>query len=119
VAIATTGAKVGILGWQRSRLDLKDGICGGILSRDGSAALAFSNKWALGRSARFCEHCRKQTHSSLRLVFARQLLQMGILVVGGIRSHVEVGVAMLVAWVMASVVIIAPASKDRRANSER
>jgi hypothetical protein len=44
---------------------------------------------------------------------------MGILVVGGIRSHVEVGVAMLVAWVMASVVIIAPASKDRRANSER
>jgi hypothetical protein len=119
VAIATTGAKVGILSWQRSRLDLEDGICGGILSRDGSAALAFSDEWALGRSARFCEHCRKQTHSSLRLVFTRQLLQMGILVVGGIRSHVEVGVAMLVAWVMASVVIIAPASKDRRANSER
>jgi hypothetical protein len=65
VAIATTGAKVGIFGWQRSRLDLEDGICGGILSRDGSAALAFSNEWA----------------SSLGLVFARQLLQMGILVV--------------------------------------
>lgn len=81
MAIATTGTKVGIFGWQRSRLDLEDGICGGILSRDGSAALAFSNEWALGRSARFCECCRKQTHSSLGLVFARQLLQMGILVV--------------------------------------
>jgi hypothetical protein len=44
---------------------------------------------------------------------------MGILVVGGIRSHVEVGVAMLVAWVVASVVIIAPGSKDRRADSKR
>ena len=59
------------------------------------------------------------THSSLRLIFARQLLQMGILVVRGICGHVEVGVAMLVAWVMASVVIIAPGSKDRRADSKR
>jgi hypothetical protein len=48
MAIATTGTKVGIFGWQGSRLDLEDGICGGILRRDGSAALAFSHKWALG-----------------------------------------------------------------------
>jgi hypothetical protein len=45
---------------------------------------------------------------------------MGIFVVGGIRGHVEVGVAVLMAWVMvASVMIIAPGSKDRRADSKR
>lgn len=120
MAIATAGAKEGVFGRQRSRFDLEDGICGGILSRDGSAALAFSNEWALGRSARFGGYGRKQTHSSLGLVLARQLLQMGVLVVGRIRGHVEVGVAMLLAWVVvASVVIIAPGSKDRRADSKR
>lgn len=120
MTIATAGAEVGVFGGQRSGLDLEDGICGGILRRDGRAALAFAHQWALGRSARLGEYCRSSTHSGFGLVLARQLLQVGIVVVGGIRGHVEVGVAMLVAWVMvASVMIIAPGSKDRRADSKR
>jgi hypothetical protein len=80
----------------------------------------------LGGQRAFQNHERTLTHGSLGLIFARQLLQMGILFVGGIRRHGEVGVAMLVlmlaAWVLvvASVVmIIAPGGKDRGADSKR
>ena len=61
------------------------------------------------------------TYSGLWLVFARQLLQMSILVVGWVCGHVEVGVAVVVAWVvvMASVMIKASGRKDRGADSER
>jgi len=60
------------------------------------------------------------TYSGLWLVLARQLLQVSILVVGWVCGHVEVGVAVLVAWVvMASVMIKAPGRKDRGADSER
>ena len=80
----------------------------------------------LGGQRAFQNHRRTLTHNSLGLVLTRQLLQLGILFVRGIHSHVEVGVAvlmlMLAAWVLvvASVVmIIAPGGKDRGADSER
>lgn len=47
VAIATAGAKVGVLGGQSSCLCSVDGVCRGIFSRDGSAALALADEWAL------------------------------------------------------------------------
>jgi hypothetical protein len=47
VAIPTTGAEVGVFGGQRSRLHLVDGVCSGILRRDGGTALALANKRAL------------------------------------------------------------------------
>jgi hypothetical protein len=48
VAVTTTGTEVGVFGGQRSRLHLVHGVCGGILGRDGSTALALANKRALG-----------------------------------------------------------------------
>ena len=48
VAVAPTGSEVGVFGGQRSRLHLVDGVCGGILRRDGGAALTLANKRALG-----------------------------------------------------------------------
>jgi hypothetical protein len=43
VAIATAGAEEGVLVRQGSRLDLEDGVCIGILRRDGGTALALAH----------------------------------------------------------------------------
>jgi hypothetical protein len=48
MAITATGTEVGVFGGQRSRLHLVNRVCGGILGRDGSTALALANKRALG-----------------------------------------------------------------------
>lgn len=106
VAIAATGAKVGVFCGQGGRLDSIDGIGVGVLGGDGSAALALADKRARG----------------LGLIFAREFLQMGKLLVrgqvGGV-GHGEVrGAAVLVlVLVLASVLVVkAHGSEDRGAH---
>ena len=47
MAVAATGAEVGIFGGQGCRLDPIDGIGIGVLGRDGSTALALAHERAL------------------------------------------------------------------------
>jgi hypothetical protein len=54
VAVAATGAEVGILGRQRARLDPVDGVGIGILGGDGAAALALADERPL-RDLRGCQ----------------------------------------------------------------
>lgn len=107
VAVAATGAKVGVLCGQRGRLDSEDGVGVGILGGDGSAALAVADKRPLGRSAACTHHDGRATHGRLGLELARQLLQMGHFVVrghvGGV-GHGKGRAAVLV--VVASVLVV-------------
>jgi hypothetical protein len=43
MAVAAAGAEEGVLARQGRRLDLEDGVCIGILRRDGGTALALAH----------------------------------------------------------------------------
>ena len=121
VAIAATGAEVGVLAGQGGRLDPVDGIGVGILGGDGSAALALADKRTLasGQFAVFSQQCcwRRRTYSGLGFILARQLLHVGMLLFGrherGVRHAERGGAAVLV---LASVLVVKGGRKDRGAD---
>lgn len=122
MAVAATGAEVGILGGQGRRLDSEDGVCRGILRGDGGAALALADKRTLRRSAHTsADHGR--AHLGVGAIFARQLLQVGELLFRsqvGVVGHGEGGRAAVLVEVLvvASVLVVVKARgrEDRGAH---
>lgn len=85
VAVASTGAKGGILGRQRSSLDPEDGVCIRVLCRDGAAGLPLADERALQPlSARPTDgRVGSTTHRYLGLVLVAELLELGELLFWG------------------------------------
>ena len=130
VAVAATGAEVGIFGGQRGRLDPVDRVCIRVLGRDGAAALALADQRALQKSAKVSPprasvrwHALLATHRDLGLKLAGELLQLGKFLVV---IHPYVGAAAVVASAVAGglarlllvVLVMIAGGKSRRADWE-
>lgn len=85
VAVASAGTEEGILVGQGGGLDPVDGVCICVFTRDGTAALAVADKRALQLSAHAPRGGQEQeaTDRDFWLVLVAELLEVGILLVGG------------------------------------
>jgi hypothetical protein len=90
VAVASAGAEEGIFGGQRLGLDPVDGVCARVFGRDGTAALAVSNKRALQAivSAAGRRGGGRATDRGLGLILVAELLELGKLLFRGQEGRV-------------------------------